>query len=91
MADDDRHELTLTFDANQLRALRACARSDGREELSDWARAVLLEAAKARAASIQAEADPAAKEESKAARPKCGCGATSNPSGDCDLSCLSRY
>ncbi len=86
MAPEQQHELSLSLAIGEIELLRKAARAGGHKEISDWARQVLLEAAKA-----AQPAKPAPPPKKKAPRPQCGCGATASPKGECDLSCIMRY
>jgi hypothetical protein len=84
-AAEDRHELLLSLDAKEMAILQQAARSQGSDDVASWARQVLLEAAEARSV------EPSPKKKPSTSRPKCGCGGTASPKGECDLSCIMRY
>lgn len=91
MASESRHTLTLTLDESDLELLRAASRSQGSDSLSEWARQVLLDAAATQRARQADEPTSASKKKPGSSRPKCGCGATADPKGKCDGSCIMRF
>ena len=91
MASESPHTLTLSLDESDLELLRAASRSQRSDSLPEWARQVLLDAAAAQLARQADEPTPPSKKKSDPSRPKCGCGATADPKGKCDGSCIMRF
>ncbi|MHB8902041.1 MAG: hypothetical protein ACYC6Y_25060 [Thermoguttaceae bacterium] len=85
------HELHLTLTEEETKLLRRAAGTVGSEDLSAWARHVLLKAARERIAGFPSEAVAAGEKKPASNRPKCGCGATASPVGECDGSCIMRF
>lgn len=85
MAAEDQHDLHVSLSTSELELLRQVARSEQGGDISAWARTVLLEVAKTRKVEQPPEKKPTS------SRPKCGCGWTASPKGECDLTCIMRY
>ena len=84
---EKQQKLGLSLSADEMELLATAARLAGCNDISDWAKEILLETARREAGKT--EQTKATKP--RTSRPKCTCGATNNPNGECDSSCIMRY
>lgn len=91
MSGKGKRKLGVPLNASEMELLQKAALSAGQQDVSAWAKDVLLTAAESQVA--KEKGDPVAPGKKKAARPRpqCTCGATSNPNGECDGSCIMRF
>ncbi len=90
MAAKEKQKLRIPLVSSDMELLDRAARLAGTDDLPTWAREVLLEAARSRTLKAGKAIIPD-DDKPPSPRPKCTCGATSNPSGQCDGSCIMRF
>ncbi len=90
MAAKEKQKLRITLSSSEMEVLGQAARLAGADDLRTWAREILLQAARKRAEESRETITPG-EDKPPSPRPNCTCGATSNPSGQCDGSCIMRF
>lgn len=82
-------KLVIQFKGHELELLRqaALAENGDADDLAAWAKKTLLKSARDQAP--EGQSGRAAKAPSS--RPKCSCGATRSPNGECDESCITQF
>jgi hypothetical protein len=90
MAAKEKQKLRIPLVSSEMELLERAARLADTDDLPTWAKRVLLEAARKRAEEGQETIMPG-DDKPPSSRPQCTCGATSNPTGQCDGSCIMRF
>lgn len=90
MSAKDKQKLRVSFSSSEMELLGRAARLAGKDDLSNWAKGVLLEVAQNLAEKRRETITPG-DNQPPSSRPKCTCGATSSPTGQCDGSCIMRF
>lgn len=91
MSGMDRQDLEVPLNASEMELLLQAARDAGHNNVSSWARDVLLAAVGRQAGKGQEDSGATGKKKAARARPQCTCGATAGPNGQCDGSCIMRF
>ena len=91
MAAKKKQKLGVSLSASEMELLVGAARLAGSDDVSCWAKEVLLGAAGGLSVEGQERIDSAVDDKSSRFRPRCGCGATGNRNGECDGSCIMRF
>ena len=86
-----KQELGLSFKASEMELIAAAARLAGSDGVSAWARKTLVEAARVETQGQQGLTATSGEKKKPVSRPKCTCGSTNNPNGECDGSCIMRF
>ncbi len=91
MSAKGKQSLVIRLSGSEVKLLRLAALvEDGEvDQLAAWAKETLLESARSRA-EVQSSPRGGSPKATRP-RPKCGCGATGSPGGECDGSCIMRF
>lgn len=91
MSGKDKRKLGVSLGATEMELLQDAAQCVGQQDVSAWARDVLLAAAERQLAKGRREPNSPGTKKAARPRPQCACGATANPNGECDGSCIMRF
>ena len=91
MPAKDKQKLRVSLNASEMGLLERAAGMAGCENVSAWAKEVLLNAACTQPVKEPDTAVSADEDKPAPSRPMCTCGATSSLNGECDSSCIMRF